>query len=632
MFILVSAVLFAMFVSGGCGGNGLLVNNGTQHDDNGSSEIIDSDLATYFLGSEYLSLLFEIIDEASGDTRVQEALENVYMLPASLDLGLFNSEDIQELLTEIENGAVISLVYADESKINQLLSMLGLNNSYTSPKDMNESHVEIFAIARRPVNGIMTTFTYITPHIDNIISTGNGDEKHDSCELVSNDDVISDDEYLTDGNSLESGDIVSEDKTDILPPEFTESDFSRARVKNFLQWVVDLDVKPVTVTTSDSKSTLEDIMAGKPYRFDLSYSTPDAVDSKWDYHPNRPNFLNYTVYSLHSFSDGQDYYLVKLESTTNAQNQYADVTNRAICGIDCKSNHVTGYTSRLKWKHTIPDASNTDITIVKHSPETLNSSHTHTDGFSYNFSGSVGYNGTNPTGSFSGGVNYSTSDTTTISDYTVLDQCSSNSAGLAQWVYEFSRPNNGDKHMSFYAKDSYRGVNATNASRYTHTAHIEWIWAVSPSYWRSHKEITVNAEYSYQDGETNGAHYIAWAAFGTSLHDRDDYDCSWITANRSLTLQRPPHVAVDKASNVSHTKAAGQGSFKLLSEESWTITSDADWITSFNYTNGDRTGSTPFEILYDVAENNTGQIRNANITITASDGETCTVKISQSGN
>ena len=100
----------------------------------------------------------------------------------------------------------------------------------------------------------------------------------------------------------------------------------------------------------------------------------------------------------------------------------------------------------------------------------------------------------------------------------------------------------------------------------------------------------------------------------------------------SFTVKRPPHVAVDRATNVDFSKEASHGSFNLLSDKDWTISADQDWITSFNYASGKGTGATAVGIMYDVAENTTGAIRNAVITITASDGEKCLVNISQSGN
>ncbi|MBQ7561616.1 MAG: BACON domain-containing protein [Synergistaceae bacterium] len=330
---------------------------------------------------------------------------------------------------------------------------------------------------------------------------------------------------------------------------------------------------------------------------------------------------------MHSFADGTDYYLIKLNSTTNPSNQFADVTNREICGDNYKSNHVSGYTRQLYWSHSVSDsAHNDDVTIIQHSPETLNSSRTHSEGFTHNFSGSIGFSGTNASGSFSGGVSYSTTDTTTIYDYVVNNRCLEDNLSTARWAYVFSLPADGEDHINL--TDDYQEVNATTASRTTHTAHIDWIYAVKPVYWDTHNKLNIGAMYSFMDGKTNGKHFwILWYH-----HSRDDYSYDWVNNEFFLTLDKPHHIAINNSANVNLTKSAGQGTFNLLSDKSWEITADQDWITSFNYTSGEGTGDSPVAILYDVAENTTGVIRNANIIITASDGEKCTVKISQSGN
>ncbi|MBQ7561615.1 MAG: hypothetical protein IJS99_07270 [Synergistaceae bacterium] len=114
------------------------------------------------------------------------------------------------------------------------MSLLGVNNKYTAPANQNNSNVEIFAISQREISGLDKTFIYTTPHLSNLTKNSSDNEEPEDHDCVNIN--ISNDEQITNQ--------ISGDKSDILPPEFTREDFNRNRVKDFLQWVVSLDILP----------------------------------------------------------------------------------------------------------------------------------------------------------------------------------------------------------------------------------------------------------------------------------------------------------------------------------------------------------------------------------------------------
>ena len=574
-------------------------------------EDVGSDMLGYFLSPDYEQTVGGLLEELGDNNlkgELKSAIDNILYLTQSDDLSAMKAD----IKSHFEKGNVIALLYADNARIKALLDLLGVVGSYKSPEDANCPNVEIFGVVQRKVNSVPTQFIYAAPHLSNFLSLNNDDgENH--CIVISGD--------------IDSKDAVSGDrKPDVVPPAFTSEDFHKARVSDFLRWVTKLS-SGHRLQAADDTQDLKNLTSGTVYQFPFPYTG----DSHWDFTPNRLNSLTYTVYTAHAFSDGTDYILVKLDSTTNPANQFVDKTNNNVCGDNWLNNHVSGYTRKLNFYHSVDDVVNIDdVTIMASSPETLNQSHTESKGFTQSFSGSIGFSGSNPTGSFTGGVSYSTTNTTTIQDYIVNNYCQQDSYNNAKWEYQFNWASDGANHWDFDGVPCfYYGVNATNASKTSHTAHIDWIYAVKSVYWDTHEELTINAKYTFTDGCTMGMHghdYFVWID-----HDRESKEYT-NEESYSFTVKRPPHVAVDRATNVDFSKEASHGSFNLLSDKDWTISADQDWVTSFNYTSSKGTGATAVGIMYDVAENTTGAIRNAVITITASDGEKCLVNISQSGN
>ncbi len=462
----------------------------------------------YFLSHDYEQTVGGLLEELGDNNlkgELKSAIDNILYLTQSDDLSAMQAE----IKSHFEKGNVIALLYADNARIKALLDLLGVVGSYKSPEDANCPNVEFFGVVQRKVNGVPTPFIYAAPHLSNFLSLNNDDgENH--CIVISGD--------------IDSKDAVSGDrKPDVVPPAFTSEEFHKSRVADFLRWVTKLS-SGHRLQAADDTQDLKNLTSGTNYQFNLSYTG----DSHWDFTPNRANLLNYTVYTAHAFSDGTDYILVKLDSTTNPANQFVDKTNNNVCGDSWLNNHVSGYTRQLHFSHSVDDAVNQDdVTIMQSSPENLNGSHTKSEGFTQSFSGSIGFSGSNPTGSFTGGVSYSTTDTTTIYDYTVTNNCLQDSLSSTKWEYLFSWPSDGDVHSEFDGfLRMYRGVNANNASKTSHTAHLDWIYAVKPVYWDTHEELTINAKYSFTDGCAMGEHGTCYYLY-TDLHNKETKEYSY---------------------------------------------------------------------------------------------------------
>ncbi|MBQ7561070.1 MAG: BACON domain-containing protein [Synergistaceae bacterium] len=102
-----------------------------------------------------------------------------------------------------------------------------------------------------------------------------------------------------------------------------------------------------------------------------------------------------------------------------------------------------------------------------------------------------------------------------------------------------------------------------------------------------------------------------------------------------VNLDMPKHSWVEMKTfdiDAKGDKSAGLG-FSVLSEGSWTVSSDVDWIT-FTETSGSATGENQYPIRFQVAENN-GSPRIGTIKFTAKVGDNLTeeteLKVNQAG-
>ncbi|MBQ6738842.1 MAG: BACON domain-containing protein, partial [Synergistaceae bacterium] len=197
----------------------------------------------------------------------------------------------------------------------------------------------------------------------------------------------------------------------------------------------------------------------------------------------------------------------------------------------------------------------------------------------------------------------------------------------ASWYSDITGPSDsGNWHGSSWAGGtSYMGISATGASRGTLSFITEWIWQVDKSVWSKQDKETLcmEVDYFWEEGFCYGKGKTVELPRGFTWTGSRRYP-RWHKYDR-VNLTMPRHSWVEqKIFDISANgdKSAGLG-FSILSEGSWTVASDQNWIT-FTRSSGEATGDSQYPIRFQVAENNTGRPREATITFTAKVGDKIT--------
>ena len=197
-----------------------------------------------------------------------------------------------------------------------------------------------------------------------------------------------------------------------------------------------------------------------------------------------------------------------------------------------------------------------------------------------------------------------------------------------------------DEELMLWWADETCAAASTNPLQYD----SYFVWEVGRDYWRNNPDMKMNLMYTVGDGSHLGFCYPL-DSFGRSL----TADCFALEETHtttkwdSLTLERPPHTAVDKPYLTLMTEKAGSLSFTLFAEDDWELTTstaelrpnidglyfrqglttgaeeftqNVDWL-HFTSTSGEATGSLGKQIVFDVDENPNAGARSATITITS---------------
>lgn len=226
-FYWIAAFLLAAFVvsMGGCGGGGS--NNFSRNEESSGTEtpektlsglLVNSDMAAVMHGNEWRELINEF--EASGSADKMNYHTWVYCITDEetqklreeyaddeLRLGMLHELlfDADEISRDYADECDILLIYPNEDYINRTLEAAGLEGNYVIESD--KGRLELFAIAKRTVNGRTFSFKYYASRGDDaVISSIRISDSDDVTSEISGNVIIF---YDKDGNIIDSADITS---------------------------------------------------------------------------------------------------------------------------------------------------------------------------------------------------------------------------------------------------------------------------------------------------------------------------------------------------------------------------------------------------------------------------------------
>ena len=451
-------------------------------------------------------------------------------------------------------------------------------------------------------------------------------------------------EGTVEGTLVDSGDVY----------DWTANPYSRvnATVEDFNAWVNGL---------SGLTSIAEDKAASSVARVAASGATPTkkGVSLRFDYHWEPREFqatgetwrrgawhretgMNFDITSFHDFSTGADYYAFQVTGQTNPSKQYAhtqimSIVDTLICDNLLGYNREFAYKASLSWVGSGPNEGETPVgTVVKSAPATLNNSVKKSNGFTFSLDGNIGVgystkDGLKGDASLKPSWKWESKEEYTVTDYECVNETGSQKAS---WRWKFQLPKNGDQGvMGVWLQDvPESGKSAVSLAS-------EFLIKVEKAEWKAHPELKLFVEFDVKEGATEGG----GAVFGIGNMGRRDWTYDYSMGNATYVVKRPPHIAVDWTKSDFETLAAKgvTKTVQLLSEEDWTATPTESWVTltaagttqSGNGLSGSATGATKKAIVVELAANDTGKARAAQIKFQSKKDKMdfCTIDVLQSG-
>ncbi|MBQ3456375.1 MAG: BACON domain-containing protein [Synergistaceae bacterium] len=669
-------ILFTVIAAGGCGGSGGSdVNIGTTPTPTPEPTPVQSadvipDMSEILDSPEFEQAYSELEQElrAEGidpDTYEGPKLHFIMILSDEavyLDNGLSSasavrasgvaaSETISEmgakLSADYESGDVIALYFPTPENINKLYEALGERPVYpvTLPED-ERTYPEIYAIAKRHGVKAEHYFAYevqgskalLLAQITDIISSGDESSSvNSSVDLPVNVSATSEDSSMRQEYLFQSKRYMNFIKWTILldkraaeldagavsaMAQFKAAADSSANFLDMSSQNFDGDAgyfqkkyqplyKAQAITPGEDPNALhpfsnyDDALNSNEYMYNLGgYTYPNRIDINYD------AGFSFTVYTAHNYSDGDDYYLFKSNAYTTPKNFKQYQTD-----IDQNWYANWGYTRTFGIKAYVPGASTSEVILRDNAPQTVNRNGSVTDGItttitgtfgkSQTISGKLGFSGETPTGEIGGeitqsyetsnSVSYSHSQTWETKEWYLYNKSGGNSA---EWAADF-----------------------TDNKTYVQSATVqtklssEWIWRVKKDFAVKHSTLDVSVEVKTRQG------------FDSVRFDGDSSSPLWvqycdkeITAPKTIHVSRPNQIFVGQRA-FSAGKNGGEGMFKLLCNNAYTITSNQAWCQiSAEQQKGSGTGANPREIfLWIDTYDSTGAYSTRHATITVTD-------------
>lgn len=487
-------------------------------------------------------------------------------------------------------GQPVALEHASEAQVNSFLGKLGMEQNFKLEKP--GAAVEIFAIEKRDGNN----FFYVAM-------------SDESGELVSpyieeRSFAVSGDKYDEKGELLVRTKTVSDDM-----PDISDGAAQEKRVKDFLLWAA---------TGKERLASLKHGLRGGEAELQEL-----AEANVWDKNLSSDGqtfTIRYTIYTCHSFTQNLDYYLISQSGQLNPSALWKRTEEGRLDYPDIYEPKVEGQMRRYLFKNYWGADPDTPAPLVKSSPESANGQSTLTSGMSWSASGTFGFTAAGPTGNLSSGVNFSSSQSFSMSDCTVNDRCGSEKGHMASWEYTFADPANGDKH--FYWTDLR---DAPLLARSNFQPINQWIWTVPRDFSEKYDSLNFKSEFTWTNGRSNGAINCFYIEVEGARHR----DWMWHYYGFWVPLSKPPLIAVSLG-QMDFTKAGESKSLTMVSAKDWTASSDQPWC-DVQEKSGGATDAQGMVLHITAAPNGDGANREAVVTLTSTDGrESAKFKVFQS--
>lgn len=506
--------------------------------------------------------------------------------------------DAEEVLKHYNSEDVIVLLDADLALINTVHADLGLpaeGENFVGPS----GKLEAYGLARiETPSGLKNYFSYVVPKLEDLASPEIEVNDEDAEEYIESEDLTIDYRYGNDG-----GDV----KPEVLP-ESTLRNFQIDRWVRFLQWMGDMAAEAQRTqakaaeyearAAADDEVDLAKIADAQKKDFDVSVYYKVKI---WGYlfPVDRVSSLKYEIYSAHSFTYGNDFYLVNLEASTNLKgflDTYIDHPTEP-GKYKYHANYLLGYTRAVEFEHHIDDGkmSTDDVSLSHHAPVNFKNTKTQSNSETWSLEGTLGFSGLSGTGEVGYGKSHTNELSWEVSEFEIKDQCETDYRASAKWRIDMELPDDGAEHSKVNGDSSrskWWGVNAKENSKTVRDDKYAWLWTVSKSYWQNHPDLQMNVVFKSTDGSTYGKTKVV------SKGTRGRYDGSFTKEReRSLALDPPPHVVAStqnskRPQNIIVEPKGGDSDFGFLCNNDWTIESDSDWCMITSDRSGSDTGGT----------------------------------------
>lgn len=500
-------------------------------------------------------------DGSSTDAPIVIAAQSVPLLSSTQQEGIRNT---------FSNLQPIVLVQCSAAEINALLGILGLEQNYTLPEGLpaDKQYTELFAVDQEADGYIFTWSMYPS------------------------DDGLS----------------PSADAGAPLPTPYTDNTDYQFRRTDIFHSFIDKDGNRVTAEVKAARNeAIQAFTTGAAAdNTELTQLAKGFVVTK-NFNDHGNNYqITYYIYSCHSFNDADatdyDWFYVRQEGMNNASGAYGGVTAWYGGGPSDEVHYYIGNYKMNNWMDGLT-SSVSGVSLMKADPQNANNVTSVTSGVNWNIGGSIGFQGTNATGSLNAGVTITNSTTVSVNDCQIFNN-SGNSVNNANWRYEFKKP----------AQTVYFGYTGLSEppilSRSNFQPVNQWIWKFSPAV----RDANKNWFYSQFDVDliwSVGGQSYAWWIADPAKH----YTYGGGSWKFQIPLSFPPLLVATH--NVDFTAAGQYKALDIAVSRNWTASSNQSWC---QVAPASGTGS-DLHLTITVDPNSTGARRTATITYTTTDGK-----------